>query len=286
MHFSDTDSYGRRVFLQPMQWGADGWPIIGRRRGSQPYGAPVARNRKPNVASQPVTVPVTSDEFDNGYHRGWQWMANPMPDWVDPAVKGKLRLKAVSSPANLWEAGHLLTQKLPGMAFSVTTAVELKPGGQPGERAGLVAYGYDYAWIGLENTAAGQRLVQVTRLGADLGLSKGHVRQSHETVLVAPVEVRGPVHVRLSFSPVEVPDAAPDFPHYWHSMLHSTHAKVTFSYSLDGTTFQPFGPAFTTQPGRWVGTQVGLFAQAPGGTPSNTATRAGYGEFDYFRFSE
>jgi beta-xylosidase len=237
------------------------------------------------VAAQPVATPVASDEFDNGFHLGWQWMANPMMDWADRAVRGKLRLKAVSSPANLWEAGHLLTQKLPGMTFSVTTSIELKPGGQPGERAGLVAYGYDYAWIGLENTAAGQRLVRVDRLDADLGVSRGQVRQGAETVLSAPVEVKGPVHVRLSFSPVEVPDAAPDFPHYWHSMLRSTHAKVTFSYSLDGVTFLPLGPAFTTRPGRWVGTQLGLFAQAPGGTPSNTATRAGHADFDYFRFS-
>jgi beta-xylosidase len=285
IHFSDADSYGRRVYLQPMQWGADGWPIIGARQGRQPYGAPVSRYRNPKVAAQPVATPVASYEFDNGFHLGWQWMANPMMDWADRAVRGKLRLKAVSSPANLWEAGHLLTQKLPGMTFSVTTSIELKPGGQPGERAGLVAYGYDYAWIGLENTAAGQRLVRVDRLDADLGVSRGQVRQGAETVLSAPVEVKGPVHVRLSFSPVEVPDAAPDFPHYWHSMLRSTHAKVTFSYSLDGVTFLPLGPAFTTRPGRWVGTQLGLFAQAPGGTPSNTATRAGHAEFDYFRFS-
>lgn len=288
VHFSDTDSYGRRVFLQPMRWGADGWPVIGIRQGSQPYGAPAARYKKPKVAAQaaqlPIAVPVTSDEFDDGYHLGWQWMANPMADWADTAVKGRLRLKAVSSPANLWEAGHLLTQKLPGMTFSVTTSVELKPGGQPGERAGLVVYGYDYAWIGLENTAAGQRLVQATRLKADLGVNLGKVQQSSETVLTAPVEVKGPVHVRLSFAPVEVQEPAPDQPHYWHSMLRSTHAKVTASYSLDGVTFQPLGPAFVTQPGRWVGTQVGLFAQAPGGTPSYTATRAGYAEFDYFRF--
>lgn len=290
VHFSDTDSYGRRVFLQPMRWSADGWPIIGTRQGKQHYGAPVTRHAKPKVAPRadtPVTrvaVPVNDDEFGNGHHLGWQWMANPQTDWTDPAVQGKLRLKAVSSPANLWEAGHLLTQKLPGMTFSVTTALELKPGGQVGERAGLVVYGYDYAWIGVENTAGGQRLVQVTRLDADLGVNQGRVRQSSETVLAAPVEVRGPVHVRLSFSPVVVAQAAPDFPHYWHSMLRATHAKVTFSYSTDGVTFRPLGATFTTQPGRWVGTQVGLFAQAPGGTPSATATRVGYADFDYFRY--
>jgi beta-xylosidase len=285
LHFSDTDSYGRRVFLQPMRWSADGWPVIGAQQGKQSYGAPLSRHAKPRVAAQPVAVPVNSDEFDAGYHLGWQWAANPAPDWVDGAVRGRLRLKAVSSSANLWEAGNLLTQKLPGMAFSVTASVELRPGAI-GERAGLLAMGYDYAWIGLENTVDGLRLVQATRLKSNLGLHLGTLQQSSETVVTAPVPVQGPVHVRLSFAPLEVPALPPQERLYWPSMLRATHAKVSFSYSLDGATFHPLGPAFTTQPGRWVGTQVGLFAQAPSGTPSHTATRVGYADFDYFRFSK
>jgi hypothetical protein len=232
-----------------------------------------------------LAIPVTSDEFDDGHHAGWQWMANPARDWIDASVEGKLRLRTVPSSANLWEAGNLLTQKMPGMAFSLTSSIELKPGALPGERAGLVMFGYDYAWIGLENTVDGLRLVQVTRLNADLGVSLGKLQQSSETVLTAPVEAKGPVHVRMAVSPVTVPVAEPDFPHYWPSMLTATHARVAFSYSTDGVNFRPIGPAFTSRPGRWVGAQVGLFAQAPGGTPSNTATRAGHAEFDYFRFA-
>ncbi|MYN05888.1 family 43 glycosylhydrolase [Massilia sp. FT127W] len=285
LHFSDTDSYGRRVFLQPMRWNADGWPVIGAQQGKQSYGAPVSRHAKPKVAAQPVAVPANSDEFDAGYHLGWQWAANPAQDWVDGSVRGQLRLKAVSSSANLWEAGNLLTQKLPGMAFSVTSSVELRPGAI-GERAGLLVMGYDYAWIGLENTVDGLRLVQTARLKSNLGLHLGALQQSSETVVTAPVAVKGPVHVRLSFAPVEVAALPPAERLYWPSMLRATHAKVTFSYSLDGATFHPLGPAFTTQPGRWVGTQVGLFAQAPSGTPSFTATRVGYADFDYFRFSQ
>nr|WP_295107187.1 hypothetical protein [uncultured Caulobacter sp.] len=48
-------------------------------------------------------------------------------------------------------------------------------------------------------------------------------------------------------------------------MLRSVQAKVVFSYSLDGVTFQPVGEPFVSKPGRWVGAQVGLFAQAPTG---------------------
>ena len=277
LHFQDTDSYGRRVLLQPMVWGKDGWPVIGERQKGEVFGQPVHRHRKPDVPAQPVAVPVVDDAFDDGFHLGWQWSANPADDWADLSVKGRLRLKSVSSSANLWEAGNLLTQKLPGMMFSATTQLSLNAN-LPGERAGLLVLGYDYGWIGLEKTADGVRLVQVSRARSNAG--------GAETVLTAPVTVDGPVWVRARFEPVSVADPVPGFADYWPSMLRSTHARVTFSYSLDGTAFTAIGPGMTTQPGRWVGTQIGLFAQAASGTPSFVATRVGYAEFEHFIVSE
>jgi beta-xylosidase len=273
LHFQDTDSYGRRVMLQPMHWQKDGWPIIGERQKGQVYGQPVWRHKKPALPPQPIARNPVDDDFDNGYHLGWQWSSNPGDDWVDRSVKGALRLKSVSSPINLWEAGNLLTQKLPGMGFSATTKLTLTPN-LAGERAGLLVLGYDYGWIGLENTADGVKLVQVTRPRANAGGS--------ETVLTAPVRVDGQVWVRARFEPVTVADPVPQFPHYWPSMLRSAHARVAFSYSLDGVSFTPVGPGMMTQPGRWVGTQIGLFAQAASGTPAFVATRVGYAQFDSF----
>ncbi|MFT4090345.1 MAG: glycoside hydrolase 43 family protein [Asticcacaulis sp.] len=277
LHFQDADSYGRRVMLQPMSWGKDGWPIIGERQKGEVFGQPVWQHKKPDLPQQPVSIPPVDDDFADGYHLGWQWSANPNDDWVDRTVKGKLRLKSVSSSVNLWEAGNLLTQKLPGMTFNATTRLSLTSN-LAGERAGLLVLGYDYGWIGLEQTADGVRLVQVTRKGANTG--------GTETVLTAPVKVSGPVWVRARFEPVTVTDPVPHFPNYWPSMLRSTHAKVVFSYSIDGQTFTPIGPGMTTQPGRWVGTQIGLFAQSASGTPSYVATRVGYAEFEGFNVSE
>ncbi|MFV3126476.1 glycoside hydrolase 43 family protein [Niveispirillum sp. KHB5.9] len=285
LHFQDADSYGRRVLLQPMRWGSDGWPIIGERQKNKPYGQPVTRHAKPDLPPQPAAVPLVNDDFADGYHLGWQWSANPAADWVDRSVKGKLRLKSASSSANLWEAGNLLTQKLPGMRFAATTSLTLSPA-QLGERAGLLVLGYDYAWIGLENTADGVRLVQVTRLKADHGGREGKFQASSETVLTAPVAVTGPIHVRARFEPVTVAEPEPNFPHSWPSMRRSTHARVQFSYSLDGGTFTNIGKEFQTLPGRWVGTQVGLFAQAPSGTPAFAATRVGFAEFGAFTVGE
>jgi beta-xylosidase len=273
VHFQDLDTYGRRVLLQPMRWNSDDWPIIGERQKGESFGQPVYRYRKPNVPVQPISVPVVDDDFANGFHLGWQWSANPSEDWVDPAVKGKLRLKSVSSSANLWEAGSLLTQKLPGMTFHATTKMSLSAN-SPGERAGLLVLGYDYGWIGLEQTSDGVRLVQVSRPRANAGGS--------ETVLTAPVAVKGPVWVRVKLEPQIVSVAAPSSPNYWPSMLRSTHARMTFSYSLDGKEFSSLGPGMMALQGRWVGAQIGLFAQAASGTPAFVSTRVGHAEFEWF----
>ncbi len=277
LHFQDTDSYGRRVWLEPMVWKND-WPVIGQKQGKNDYGQPVLRYKKPNVAKQPIAVPAVNDDFSKGFNLGWQWNANPRDDWADTSARpGYLRLKSISSSANLWEAPNLLTQKLPGQTFTATVKLSLAAK-TVGERAGLVVYGYNYGWIGLENTAKGVRLVQATRLKAP--------DNAPETVVAADAAITGDVYVRVHFEPVRVGDPAPDAGALtndaWPSMKRSTHAKVSFSYSLDGKTFTPLGGDMITLPGRWVGTQIGLFAQAPTGTPANVSVRVGWADFDSF----
>jgi len=274
LHFQDADSYGRRVWLEPMAW-KDGWPVIGEDKDGDGIGEPVLVHRKP--ASKPPSPRLAlqdSDDFDGALSLAWQWNANPAADWADlKATPGKLRLKSISSPENLWETGALLTQKLPAERFSATTRLDFAPKAV-GERAGLVMFGSDYAWIGLQNTGAGPALVRVDRIGAD--------KFQPERVEVIQAKAPTTVWLRMTAEPVVVGDPPPDFSPYWPSMLRSLHAKVTLSYSLDGKTFTSVGQPFVSRPGRWVGSQIGLFAQAPASTPSNTSTRIGWSDFDGF----
>ncbi len=272
LHFQDADSYGRRVWLEPMIW-KDGWPLIGQDPDGDGVGQPVLTHRKPATKTpSPRLAPQDSDDFDGVLSLAWQWNANPRDDWADlKASPGQLRLKSISSPENLWEAGALLTQKLPAERFTITTSLAFAPKAV-GERAGLVMFGSDYAWIGLQNGASGPQLVRVDRQGAD--------KFQPERVEVALAKAPAAVWLRISAEPIVVADPPPDFSPYWPSMLRSRHARVTFSYSLDGKAFTNVGSPFVSRPGRWVGAQVGLFAQAPSGTPSNTATRIGWTDFD------
>jgi beta-xylosidase len=276
LHFQDTDSYGRRVWLEPMVW-RRGWPVIGADPDRDGIGEPVLAWRKP-IAGAPLATPAADDGFDGALSLAWQWNANPGDDWASlAAAPGWLRLKSISSPANLWETSAILTQKLPAERFSATVRLRLAPKAV-GERAGLVMYGADYAWIGLEKTSDGVRLVRVDRPGAAIS--------QPETVAVALADAPSEVVLRLSAEPVTMPEPPPGFSPYFPSMLRSVHARVSFSYSLDGRSFTPAGAPFVSRPGRWVGAQIGLFAQAPSGTPANVATSVGWADFDDFRVGD
>ena len=276
VHFSDADAYGRRAHLQPLQWNADGWPLIGQPQPGTHRGQPVIAQRKPALPVQPRAVPVVDDTFDDGFHLGWQWNSNPSEDWHDASARGVLRLKSASSPANLWEAGHVLSQKLPGMAFTATAQLRFAPA-VVGERAGLAMFGADYGWVGLEKTGAGVRLVQVARAGAATG-------GDERVTASATAPGGGPVWLRVQVQPQVATVAPPADPtRYWPSMTRAVHARAQFSYSLDGRSFQPLGGPVEVTQGRWVGAQLGLFAQAPAGTPAFTATRVGHADFDDFQ---
>lgn len=274
LHFQDTDSYGRRVWLQPMVW-TDGWPVIGADPDGDGIGQPVLRHKKPKSAVvSAAAAPVDSDAFDGELNLGWQWNANSQADWADlKAASGKLRLKSISGSENLWEAGAVLTQKLPAERFTATAKLSFAPRAI-GEQAGLVMFGADYAWIGLRNGPDGLSLVRVDRPGADAS------RPQRETTVLGTAP--DTVWLRLAAEPVTVAEPPPGFTPYWPSMLRSVHAKVTFSYSLDGVAYQSVGEPFVSKPGRWVGAQMGVFAQAPTGTPSNTSTRIGWADVEDF----
>jgi hypothetical protein len=63
-------------------------------------------------------------------------------------------------------------------------------------------------------------------------------------------------------------------------------ARVQFSYSPDGDRFIPLGDTFISRPGHWTGAQIGLFAQAPTGTPAGIATTVGHADFEWFHVDE
>lgn len=253
VHFQDAGTAGRIVHLEPMAWSEDGWPVIGWDPDGNRRGEPVTRWRKPDLPSQPMAVPPSSDEFDSPrIGLQWQWQANPDPAWWSlTEAPGALRLLTWPSPAgaaNLWPVASLLLQKAPAEAFQVTTEMSFAPQ-RPGERAGLLIFGTDYAWVGVERTPVGRAVVLRTCLGARDG--------GGERVVATLPAPDGPVQLRVEWRP---------------------GGRCRFGVSFDGSDFTMFEPTFDARPGRWVGAKVGVFAAAGPGQPAGTPA-----DFAWFR---
>jgi beta-xylosidase len=254
IHFQDRYAYGRIVHLQPMRWNND-WPVMGFDREGRGCGEPVSVHALPRSAKKsPRQSPQTSDEFTSN-HLGfqWQWEANHQSSWYSlSAAEGALRLAAVPMPEssiNLWDVPNLVCQKFPAETFTTTTLMKYS-GLAPGERAGLVVFGMDYAYLAVERDSAAWMLKLVFCTDAS--------KRGRETV-----EARVPLQGGQVYARVHVDSAA----------------VCDFSFSTDGKKFIPMGKKFTAREGMWVGAKAGLFAS---GLPG--ARTHGYADFDWFRY--
>ena len=126
----------------------------------------------------------------------------------------------------------------------------------------------------MERTADGVRIIQSSRNNANANGAE---------IITAGPAAEGAVYLRMTAREIITPDVPPEVTPHWPSLLRGRHAQVQFSYSTDGVTFTPLGAPFTSRQGRWVGAQLGIFAQAASGTISHGATTNGYADFDWFR---
>jgi beta-xylosidase len=270
VHFQDNGPYGRVVHLQPMIWGKDGWPHLGTAvdTGAE-CGEPVLVHRKPAMPPGPIAAPATSDEF-NAPQPGpqWQWQANPQATWASLASKpGFLRLAAVprTADAGLYDAPNLYLQKFPAPSFTATTVLDAAALGENAE-AGLIVFGYGFAWIGLRRDGQGLYMIYAEDLE--------HVPR--------PAPAAGRIELVDGAFHVEVVSTTRGRPTKVYLRVSvDAAARCTFASSTDGEHFTPvFAVApghFQATVGHWVGAKVGVFASAPA-----SAKNPGHADFDWF----
>ena len=244
LHFQEIPALGRVVHLQPMRWEND-WPLMGTAAaggdGTAP-GNPILTHKNPAVARQPAAAPATSDNFSApALGLQWQWQANPRSEWARVDASQKTLFLAFmpmspDAPGSHWMTPHLFMQKFPCADFCADVAIDF-PAAQAreGDHAGLMIFGYDYAWLGLVRAPGGNlRLVLATCHYAQEGTPE-RISASH--ALDAPAT--GGLRLR-----VEV----------------SNGRDCRFSHSADGKTYTPIGDVFQAASSKWVGAKVGLFA--------------------------
>ncbi len=254
LHFQSRGLYGRITHLQPMTWGEDGWPFIGRRDPENPddCGIPVDTWPKPLApAAGERTGETGSDAFAGPLGLQWQFMGNARSDFYEVG-DGRLRLFARVLPfggTTLWQCPQACTRKIACPAFFATTTVDgecLAVGAQ----AGMGLIGGQAAYAALRRSESGLSLVYVTSEGED----RGEILQ--EEIIGLP---ETPVTFRMTLLPTGYDTAV-----------------TAFEYGIGGrfrTIGAPFAPARHT----WVGARIALFAM-----PLNGGPDSGYADFGAF----
>lgn len=273
MHFQDKDAYGRVVHLQPMQWTADGWPVIGVDKDGDGVGEPVSRYRKPALKDSGTFQPAESDGFDNvDLGLQWQWHGIPSPYWYFlDARNSALRLYSVDQAEgwrNLGDSPNLLLQKTPADKFTVTAKLRFIPNPQlkeKGESCGFVLMGQDYAVIKMTDTSEGVVLQYAECEDALKGKQENIIRtvplsseplpvpysNSYMSTTVPPVSpvayMASDVYVRMKVMPEDRKGNVPDL-------------TARFWYSLDGKRWTELtDKPFIGKPGKWIGAKFGFF---------------------------
>jgi len=252
IHFQDKGAYGRIIYLEPLKW-ENNWPAIGIDYDKNGIGEPVAQYKLPCPEySNGIETLASDDKFNNNkLGLQWQWQANYKNEWYSlEANSGYLRLFCIPLHAdckNLYDAPNLLMQKFPAELFKVSAKIKLN-GKAAGDKAGLIIFGTDYAYIAVEKTEKGFKITEASCLQADKGstetVDEGYNIRGNEVVLYVSV---------------------------------AEGAVCSFAYSEDGIKIIPAGKPFIAKPGRWIGAKTGLFALS-----KLTGLKNSFADIDWF----
>lgn len=278
VHFSDRDAYGRIVYLQPLQWRADGWPVIGSDPDGDGCGEPVESCEMPKGGSlgRQCLYPQLDDEFAAAsLGPQWQYLGKSRAQLGFPTRQGFFRLystQIVGAATNTWETPNIIVQKFPAFSFSATMKARVGAK-QDGEEAGIIIQGRSYARLGLRSAGDDFELVYTECIGAD----KGNAEKPRVVASIsADIIGAGIRSARLKDVWLRVNVAQGPIP---PKMLGSA-ALCTFSYSLDGESWTPVDASFTASVGKWIGATIGFYAIAP-----RDAKDRGWIDVDYFRIA-
>lgn len=241
----DYNSVGRVTALSPVTW-QNGWPY---------FGLPGNLTRsprtwvKPNTgfSSQPHAAYERTDDFSSATLKPiWQWNHVPVDNkWSLSDRKGYLRLQSLPAK-DFFNARNSLTQRAVGPESIVTTELETS-GLKTGDVSGLALLNLPYAWIGINKSGEATEVRQFDQQTGKIDSKKLNTSR---------IWLR--VHCNFDTE------------------------KALFSYSTDGTTYQPLGDTtiMVFQLRTFQGVRFSLF------NFNTTGTEGGYADFNNFVVDE
>lgn len=168
-YVDDIYNTGRETFLLPVEWTADGWPIILKRGKAIPHVA-----RRPDLPADPAPEMPTNgpftlmEAFDTpalGLH--WMSMRAPADAWLK-LQQGALHLTPRPEGLGDLAAPSFIARRQQHMQMEASTQLDFTPG--PGEAAGLAILQRDEYWYALllADAGSGKREIRViVRDGAE-----------------------------------------------------------------------------------------------------------------------
>lgn len=239
--FQDRGGLGRVPWLVPIYWVND-WPLMGN---------PIDGITTMNKPVKHTTVAVDtigsrslsgSDEFSStSLALKWQWNHNADKRKFSLTERpGWLRLHAATVTDSLRTARNTLCQRIFGPYSEATTLVDFSHL-RLGDRAGLTVFAWPYAALQIERTAQGTVLSMI-----EMEQSKAIIRLKGSSV-------------------------------WLRATVDGITDEASFSYSLDGETFQRLGTEFQMQFDSrhfFCGNRYGLYCYS-------TRKLGGYADFDF-----
>nr|WP_307248595.1 RICIN domain-containing protein [Catenuloplanes indicus] len=237
MAFTDAYPGGRMPTLAPITWNGD-WPVLTTVNGR--WGATYP---KPAISTTKTVAPMTgTDTFTSG-PLGPQYEWNHNPDTGRYSIGNGLRLQTATVTNDLYNARNTLTRRIQGPSSTATIELDYSAMAN-GDRAGLAMLRDQSAWIGIRKDNG------TTRVSMTNGLSMS--TNGWTTTGTGAEQAGAPVSGGRIWLRVTA-DIRP-----------GAGRTATFSYSTNGTTFTPLGPAFTLN-NNWqffMGYRFGVFNYA------------------------
>ncbi|MBO3086669.1 family 43 glycosylhydrolase, partial [Cellulomonas fengjieae] len=243
MAFTDAYPGGRMPTLAPISWSADGWPSVQTVNGR--WGTTYNR---PNITTTKTVASMIGRDTFAGPALGHRWEWNHNPDTSRFSVSNGLRLQTATVTNDLYNARNTLTHRIQGPSSTATIELDYSAMAD-GDRSGLAMLRQSSAWIGVVRTNGTTRVVMTDGLtmNSSWATTGTGVERASAGVSGGRIWLRATADIRPG-----------------------SGRTATFSYSTNGTTFVPLGPAFVLN-NSWeffMGYRFGIFnyaTQALGG---------------------
>lgn len=237
MAFTDAYPGGRMPTLAPITWSGDGWPSVQTVNGR--WGATYPR---PNISTTRTVAPMTGRDTFTGPTLGHRWEWNHNPDTSRFSVGNGLRLQTATVTNDLYAARNTLTHRIQGPRSTATVELDVSAMAD-GDRSGLAMLRQSSAWIGVVRSGGTSRVVMTDGLtmNSSWATTGTGVERASAALPGGRVWLRATADIRPG-----------------------SGRTATFSYSTDGTTFVPLGPAFVLN-NEWqffMGYRFGIFNHA------------------------